>query len=110
RREYFSAPEDFWAIASTLSEERRKREIDPTLSMLRGLLLTPPTSAAEHHAQDRMGEMLELMELATRWSEDMQRLTTPELKRLLKLGAGISRVLDVRDKLSGATRGRAETP
>ena len=35
RREYFQAPEDVWAIFRTLANERRKREVDPTLSMLR---------------------------------------------------------------------------
>ena len=45
RREYFSAPEDVWAIFRTLADERRKREIDPTLSMLRDALLVTPTNA-----------------------------------------------------------------
>ena len=35
RREYFSTPEDVWVILRTLAEERRRREVDPTLTMLR---------------------------------------------------------------------------
>jgi DNA-binding transcriptional regulator GbsR (MarR family) len=101
RREYYSAPDDFWEIARTLIEERRKREIDPTLSMLRHLLLEEAHDEGERYAQSRMGDMLELMELVTRWSEEMQRLSTPELKQLLKLGSGVSRVLDLRDRLGG---------
>jgi hypothetical protein len=31
RREDFQAPGDVWVIFRTLAEERRKREIDPTL-------------------------------------------------------------------------------
>jgi DNA-binding transcriptional regulator GbsR (MarR family) len=35
RREYFEAPQDVWEIFRVLAEERRRREIEPTLSMLR---------------------------------------------------------------------------
>ena len=53
RREYFSTPEDLWEIVRILAEERRKREIDPTLSMLRQALVETPGSE-EVHAQARM--------------------------------------------------------
>ena len=101
RKEYYSAPDDVWDIARTLIEERRKREIDPTLSVLRDLLLESPHDEVEVYAQKRMHDMHELIELATQWSTDMQRLSTGELRKLLKLGAGVSKVLDVRERLRG---------
>ena len=52
RRDYFEAPDDLWQIVRTLAEERRKREIDPTLSLLRDMLMNGSDSAAERHAQD----------------------------------------------------------
>jgi DNA-binding transcriptional regulator GbsR (MarR family) len=33
RRDFFTAPDDVWQILRTLAEERKKREIDPTLSV-----------------------------------------------------------------------------
>jgi DNA-binding transcriptional regulator GbsR (MarR family) len=54
RREYFSAPEDVWAIFRTLAEQRRKREVDPTLTMLRTALLEAPRDETEKYAQKRM--------------------------------------------------------
>ena len=33
---------------------------------------------------------------------DQQRLSAVDLKRLLKLGSGVSRVLDLKDRLSGS--------
>src|SRR5579862_6278803 len=42
RRDYFQAPDDIWQILRTLAEERRKREIDPTLSLLRDTLMATP--------------------------------------------------------------------
>lgn len=105
RREYFTAPEDVWEIARTLIEERRRREIDPTLTVLRELLLEAPADDGDAYAQARMRDMHDLVELATDWSREMQRLDASELRRLLKLGAGVSKVLDARDRLQGRRRG-----
>ncbi|PND82670.1 ArsR family transcriptional regulator, partial [Escherichia coli] len=35
RRDYFATPDDIWQIVRTLVEERKKREIDPTMTLLR---------------------------------------------------------------------------
>src|SRR5438128_1256523 len=32
RRDHFTTPDDLWTILRTLVEERKKREVDPTLS------------------------------------------------------------------------------
>jgi len=42
RREHFSTPEDVWQIVRILADERRKREIDPALSLLRDVLRKSP--------------------------------------------------------------------
>lgn len=101
RKEYFSAPGDVWDIARTLIEQRRKRELDPTLSMLRDSLLETPANSDEEYAQQRMRDMHELIDLITQWSIDMQRVNSTDLNRLLKLGSGVSKVLDIKDKLTG---------
>jgi DNA-binding transcriptional regulator GbsR (MarR family) len=99
RREYFSTPEDIWAIFRTLAEERRKREIDPTLSMLRDALIQSPASEEERHAQKRLKEMHDLIELVTHWFGDIQRLDTKTLVQLMKLGAKAQKFLELKNKL-----------
>ena len=74
RRESFEAPADVWEIFRVLAEERRRREIEPTLSMLRMALLEAPTSDAERHAQERMKEMHELIDRLMTWFDDVQKL------------------------------------
>lgn len=96
RREYFSAPEDIWEIFRVLLEERRKREIDPTLSMLRDALMEDPSSNEDQYAAARMGEMHELIELTTRWVDDVQRLSPKTVVQLMKLGGGVSKLLTPR--------------
>ena len=106
RREYFSAPDDVWAIFRTLAEERRKREIDPTLSMLRGALLVTPATEDDRHAQARMKQMHDLIEMATLWFNDIQRLEPDTLKQLMGMGATVTKLLEMKDKLKIVTGGK----
>jgi DNA-binding transcriptional regulator GbsR (MarR family) len=99
RREYFSAPEDVWAIFRTLAEERRKREIDPTLSMLRGAMLAIPDSEQDRHAQQRMRQMHDVIEMATSWFNDLQGLDPDTLRQLMGMGATVTKLLEMKDKL-----------
>ena len=99
RREFYSAPGDVWDIAKILIEQRRKREIDPTLSTLRNLLIEEPANNEEEYAQQRMRDMHELIEMLTLWTSEIQRLDSAKLGKLLKLGSSIGKVLDLKDKL-----------
>ncbi|HMS80325.1 MAG TPA: ArsR family transcriptional regulator, partial [Burkholderiaceae bacterium] len=98
-REYFDAPGDAWEVFRTLAEERRRREIEPTLSMLRNALLDAPRTDEDRHAQARMREMHDLIELLTTWFDDVQRLDAATLGKLMKMGAQVQRLLELRDKV-----------
>ena len=100
RREYFQAPEDVWAIFRTLAEERRKREIDPTLSMLREALMESGVTGDDVHAQARMRQMHDLIELMTGWLQDVQKMDSATLASLMKMGAKVAKLLDAKDKVA----------
>jgi DNA-binding transcriptional regulator GbsR (MarR family) len=106
RREHFSTPDDVWQIVRTLAEERRRRELDPTLSVLRDLLLDTASSRENRHAHDRIQEMHDLLELITRWSEDIQKLETEQLTELIRLGGRVARLLELKNKLPLIGSGR----
>ena len=106
RRDFFEAPDDIWQIVRTLAEERRKREVDPTLSLLRDVLMETPASAVEQHAQQKMAQMHDIIELLTGWADDVQKLDNQSLMRLLSLGAGVSKLLDMKNKLTVFTGGK----
>ncbi|WP_448578327.1 GbsR/MarR family transcriptional regulator [Thermaurantiacus sp.] len=99
RRDHFTTPEDVWQIVRTLVEERKRREIDPTLTVLRTLLMEEPRDAAERHAQSRMAAMHEQIDLLTRWYADIEAMETERLVQLLSLGSKVARVLDLKDRL-----------
>ena len=107
RREYFEAPGDAWEVFRTLAEERRRREIEPTLTMLRNALLDEPTTPEDRFAQARMKDMHDLIELMTRCFDDVQRLDAETLAQLMKMGAKVQRLLELKDKLKLVPGGRA---
>ncbi len=93
RRDFFSTPDDVWEIARTLIEERRKRELDPTLSVLRDLMLRKDEQD-ESHSQQRIREMHDLLEQSVRWSDDLLRLNPSTLKQVIRLGDGVRKLVD----------------
>lgn len=107
RREYFEAPSDVWEIFRVLAEERRRREVEPTLSMLRMALLEQPGSEAERHAQERMRQMHELIDRLMTWFDDVQKLAPETAMQLMGMGATVTRVLELKDRVTGrAARNR----
>ena len=108
RREFFEAPSDVWEIFRVLAEERRRREIEPTLSMLRTALLETPTSEAERHAQQRMREMHDLIDRLMTWFDDVQKLAPETALQLMGMGATVTRVLELKDRLTGKSAARNE--
>ncbi|TRY34094.1 GbsR/MarR family transcriptional regulator [Aliiglaciecola sp. M165] len=98
RKDYFKALGSIWDMANKVFEERRKREMDPTLSLLRDILLDAPANEQEKYAQERLQEIHDLLENITKWSEELQRLSPEKLETLMKLGSGVGKVLDMKDK------------
>lgn len=98
RREYFSPPGDVWDIFKILMEERRRREIEPTLTMLRDALLDPSDLPEDAETLQRMREMHELVELSSKWFDDIQKLDRDTLISLMKMGTHIQKLINIRNK------------
>ena len=99
RKEYYSPAGSIWEMATRVFEERRKREVDPTLSLLRDNLLDTPANEQEQYAQDKMHEIHDLLETITHWASELQSMNPDKLNTLMKLGAGVSKVIDMKEKL-----------
>ena len=106
RRDYFTTPEDQWEIVRILVDERKKREVDPTLTFLRDALMTAPQTEDETYAQTRMGEMHEMIELLTGWYDEVRKIETERLIQLFKLGSRVQKVIEFKDKLFVVSGGK----
>jgi len=107
RREYFEAPSDAWEIFRTLAEERRRREVEPTLSMLRNALLEEPSTPDDQYAQQRMRGMHDLIDLMMKWFDDVQRLDAQTLSQLMRMGAKVGKLLEFTGKVKVVAGGKA---
>jgi DNA-binding transcriptional regulator GbsR (MarR family) len=94
RRDHFVALKDSWELLSTIVEERKRREIDPTLAMLRQCAAEAEQDrATEPEIKARIEQMLGFVESLNRWYEDVRRLPRPVLAALVKLGAKVARLV-----------------
>ncbi len=104
RREHFEAPEDLWKIVRTLIAERKKREIDPTLTKLRELSLE--ADGNDTHANRRIAELRELIETLTQFYDDMERIETERLVGLIKAGSKLTMLISATDRINPLSRTR----
>jgi DNA-binding transcriptional regulator GbsR (MarR family) len=93
RRDHFETSTQVWELLRTIVRERQKREIAPTIDVLRELLADPAIGREPAAAKLRLQETLELLQTLTAWSEEMLRLDTDTLATVLKLGARIKKLV-----------------
>jgi len=90
RREHFRSIGDVWQLFEILLDERKRREMDPTLKMLRETqALLNDGVKVDAHTQERLGEMLELFELMDGWFGEVRRLPLASRVKLVKWGTRI---------------------
>jgi len=85
RREHFQCIKDVWQMFEILLDERKRREMDPTLKTLRETQasLADGTPVAPYTA-DRVKEMLEFFEQMDAWYGEVRRLPLPHRVKLVK--------------------------
>lgn len=99
RRDYYTTPQDIWEIVRTLAEERKKREVDPTLSMLREVIIDDTASDDDRFAAARMRQLHDLIEQLAGWYDDVSTLETEQLINLLTLGSRVQKLLTIKKNL-----------
>ena len=92
RRDYYETSGDVWELFRTIVRERKEREFDPTVALLRECLADedPRTPA---HVRAKLKSTLGFLETLNRWYEDMKGLPHPLFMSLLRMGARIQKYL-----------------
>lgn len=99
RRDYFKTSSEVWELFDTVVEERKRRELDPTLTMLRACEL----EADEEHetpkkVKERISNMKNFLESLSEWHTQMQTVPKPTLIKLIHLGSKVTRFLSAGGK------------
>jgi DNA-binding transcriptional regulator GbsR (MarR family) len=94
RREHFESIKDVWKLFEALLDERKKREVDPTLAALRSVepaISSDPDIAPE--TRQRCAEMLEFFETMEKFYTQMRKMPIESRMKLVKLGSRLASLL-----------------
>jgi DNA-binding transcriptional regulator GbsR (MarR family) len=92
RRDYFESLSDVWELFRVIIEQRKQRELNPTLSMLRKVAVeVVDEDQTDKITKVRITNMLQFVETTNSWYEKIQGVPTPTLQKIMKLGAGITK-------------------
>jgi DNA-binding transcriptional regulator GbsR (MarR family) len=102
RRDHFETTKDVWEIFRTVSQERKRREIDPTLRVLgecvQELKATPQSDT---FTRERLESMLEFLTTMTGLFEEILRMPVGALKGVGKLRGKVITLLGSEKKKAG---------
>ncbi|MDB5092529.1 MAG: transcriptional regulatory protein [Candidatus Eremiobacteraeota bacterium] len=95
RREHFEAVTDVWQMFSILVEARKRREIDPTLAILRecAIELDARDEPSDRHIKTRIKAMLELFETLTPLIDEFLRLPIAAIRGVAGLRGSLQSLL-----------------
>ncbi len=87
RKDYFAAEGDSWTVLWTLVAERKRREVDPLLAVLRECVDQAPGGNGAHNAlyRERLTELLGLFEDIDRLYELLRGMEREGAQELLRL-------------------------
>jgi len=92
RRDHYMAHQDVHDIFKAVIEGRKRREIDPTLTVLRDCLLQADETTPAN-VKKKLENVAQFMETLLRWYEDMKKLQTGSWLQLMKMGARVQAAL-----------------
>jgi DNA-binding transcriptional regulator GbsR (MarR family) len=93
RTDRFEIKGDVWEMFRWIVDYRKRREVDPTLSMLRETVAELEQSQEDTHTRGRLREMLDLFETADSLYAQAQNVPTHRIVSIARMGDIVSRLL-----------------
>jgi DNA-binding transcriptional regulator GbsR (MarR family) len=85
---------DLWEMFRVIVEERKRREFDPTIVVVRECVAEAKKSGStDAYARERMEELLEFIVLMSALFEEFRSLSPSAMKGLVKLRGGLRKLL-----------------
>ena len=101
RRDHFETLKDVWEIFRIVAEERKKREIDPTLRVLAECVQEAKSGQGDARTKERLEAMLEFLVAMSGLFEEILRMPTGALKSVVKLRGKVITLLGTGAKRAG---------
>ena len=95
RRDHFQALKDVWQTFEILLDERKRREVDPTIKVLRetAAMLAEEKTGSDSYTKERLGDLLAFMESVDAWYGEVRRMPRAARVKLVSWGAKLSQWL-----------------
>jgi len=94
RRDHFTIKGDTWTMLTTIMEERKRRELEPTLTLLRQCVIeSAEDKQTPNEVKARIEQMLGFMSTLAEWFDQVKTLPKPTLVALMKMGARIAQLV-----------------
>lgn len=101
RKDHFKVKGDTWEMLLTIIEGRKRREIDPILSMLRQCELEMEDDKETPEAvKEQIKHMSAFLSTLTDWYEQVSALPKSTLIKLMNMGAKVAKFLPGQNKAS----------
>lgn len=93
-RDHFESMKDVWEMFRVVLDERKKREVDPTLTVLRDCLLEADKDRqTDDHTRQKLHELCDFFETTNAWYAQIRQWPTGALTRFVKLGDKVRKLL-----------------
>jgi len=94
RRDYFESLHDVWELFRVIIEQRKQKELNPTLAMLKGCAAeVQAEKETDTITKERIQNMLQFVESTSDWYEQISEIPTSTLTKLMSLGSKITKLL-----------------
>jgi DNA-binding transcriptional regulator GbsR (MarR family) len=87
RRDHYESMQDVWEMFRIVLDERKRREIDPTLALLRECVEEAKAGNGDDRVtRERLSGLLEFFEATSVWYSQIRRLPAKAVKKFVKMG------------------------
>ena len=94
RRDHFESMKDVWEMFRVVLDERKRREIDPTLTVLRECIAEAQKEKdTDKYTHARLTDLADFFETTTAWYGQIRQWPTSALTRFVKLGDKIRKLI-----------------
>jgi DNA-binding transcriptional regulator GbsR (MarR family) len=96
KRDHFETMKDVWEMFRIVLDERKRREIDPTVSLLEECL-SDPSKETDKYTEERLRELHRFFKTTTAWYLQVARLPSAALLKFLSAGDKVLKSVGLRE-------------
>jgi DNA-binding transcriptional regulator GbsR (MarR family) len=97
-RDHFESMKDVWEMFRVVLDERKKREIDPTMHMLRECIgEAEKDKETDDYTEQKLRDLHNFFETTTAWYVQVRKWPTSAMVKFVKLGDKVLKLLGLGD-------------